>query len=307
MRAHHDLATGREINIDTTPRSHDRRSPAGLYVAAWALLAALALGYMSVLLLQPEWAARMTTQSLRGDPNTVSRTPVQLSTELESLRRTVADLQRELAYVKTATSLRQESEVAGQGRFPLAGTAERPPLPEPRAALLPPAPSPPAGPPAEREAVSAPQPDAADGGRGKPKIVMLNARPTETVKTTETTAADARKPSDQLETGSLPPKPRASFGTATVTPAVEAAAIQLDSGPSLDSLRLRWSVLYERHASTLKDLDARYTVGGSPESPSYQLLAGPFSSTEEAKRVCALLRAKKVPCSVAGAFTGNAL
>jgi hypothetical protein len=111
-----------------------------------------------------------------------------------------------------------------------------------------------------------------------------------------------------LATGSLPPADLPiSFGPAVVTRASETFAILLDQGSSLEALRLRWILLNERYGSALRELEPRYLSAGTAEAPSYQLLAGPLTSADEASRICALLRARRVQCSVGGPFTGEAL
>jgi hypothetical protein len=78
--------------------------------------------------------------------------------------------------------------------------------------------------------------------------------------------------------------------------------LELVTGPSVDSLRLNWGVLAERHGTTLKSLEVKYVAGG-PNGP-FQLLAGPVASADEGFRICEQFRAKGTPCKV-GAFVGN--
>ncbi len=306
MHAQHPV-TDQRLDLAMQPEPRPPRSFAGPYLAAWAVLAALALGYMAVLLLQPEWTGTMTTQSLRSEPAPPPAPPPlvqQLTREVDGLRRTVADLQRELSYIKTSTTLLQEANAARQAADQETSLQDRAAAleAEPAAAqagTIQPKALAAAAEPARREA---PKPAAAappEPAKAKKKVVVLNAKPAEKPKLPEA-----------LETGSLQPveQPRITFGPPTVTPAAEeAVAIHLDAGPSLDALRLRWGVLHDRHQSALSRLEPRYLTGGTMESPSYQLLAGPVASREEAARICALLRARRVPCSVGGPFVGEAL
>jgi hypothetical protein len=78
--------------------------------------------------------------------------------------------------------------------------------------------------------------------------------------------------------------------------------LELVTGPSVDSLRLNWGVLAERHGTTLKSLEVKYVAGG-PNGP-FQLLAGPVASAEDGFRICEQFRAKGTPCRV-GPFQGN--
>jgi hypothetical protein len=111
-----------------------------------------------------------------------------------------------------------------------------------------------------------------------------------------------------ITTGSLPapPPPPITFGPATVRPAPAPVALHLGSGPSIEDLQRSWSLLSEQHHSVLQNLRPRYDTVGTGDSLRYQLIAGPIASAGEAKRVCALLRAKNVPCGV-GPLVGEAL
>jgi hypothetical protein len=64
-------------------------------------------------------------------------------------------------------------------------------------------------------------------------------------------------------------------------------------------------MLQESHGSVLKNLEAHYLASEDPQS--YQLVAGPVTSSDEAKRLCALLRVRKVSCTVATSFSGEPL
>jgi hypothetical protein len=124
-----------------------------------------------------------------------------------------------------------------------------------------------------------------------PKIVIVNG------------AAASAMTTSSLPAPSPPP---IAFGPATVTPAPTPVAVHLGAGSSLDALQLSWSLLSEQHHSVLQNLEPRYDTIGAGDALRYQLIAGPIATAAEAKRVCALLRAKKVACGV-GPFVGEAL
>lgn len=96
-----------------------------------------------------------------------------------------------------------------------------------------------------------------------------------------------------------------AFGTPTVTRSASSVGIRLTAGPSVDALRLSWSLMSERYAYELKGLAPRYVAGGTPAAP-YSLVAGPISDENEAHRRCALLISRGIPCSV-DSYSGNAL
>ena len=82
--------------------------------------------------------------------------------------------------------------------------------------------------------------------------------------------------------------------------------IYIGSGPSVDSLRLSWSLLSDRNAESLKALEPRYTTGIDANGLNYGLVAGPLRSVADAQKLCKDLAAKAVTCRV-GDFTGEAL
>lgn len=97
-----------------------------------------------------------------------------------------------------------------------------------------------------------------------------------------------------------------TFGPATVTPASLPIGVRLATGPSVDSLRLSWTALADRHGPTLRQLQPRYVTGIGATGLTYDLIAGPFATQAEATEVCARLHANGARCAL-GEFTGNAL
>jgi len=321
------------------------RSLSGAYLASWAVLGCLSATYIAVVLSHPEWAPPLTTQSLPSEqPPPIPAVVQQLTDEIGSLRQSVSDLQRELDEVKSAAAPQEEPQAPLRGSSqdmelamlqPEPAATAAPPQIEPQAneresapataepkLLEPPTPVAarpvPPEPPKQKPAkpaqapakASQPEPEAVSADRkprediAKPernavkKVVVLNAKPVEEL-----------KEAAPIETGSLrtAEPPVITFGPAIVTPAAQPVSIHLDAAPSLDALRLKWSVLHDRHRSALGELRPRFVVTGTGSSPSYLLMAGPIATPDEASRICALLRARSVPCSVGGSFTGQAL
>lgn len=115
-----------------------------------------------------------------------------------------------------------------------------------------------------------------------------------------------------IETGSIsnrskPAEPTqpVTFSAPVVTRSANPVGIRLTAAPSLDALRLSWTLMSERYAFELTGLEPRYITSTSPAAP-YSLVAGPLTDEPEAKRRCALLIARGIPCSV-DSFNGNAL
>jgi len=104
------------------------------------------------------------------------------------------------------------------------------------------------------------------------------------------------------------------FGPAVVTEArvqpeaTAALAVLLATGSSVESLRLTWNLLQERHAAALVDLSPRYIVETNPSAPdrSFALLAGPVVSATAVARVCSALVSEGLTCRTRP-FGGNSL
>ena len=379
MRAQMTVSDSNDDHVDTATPRPPRGS--GLYTATWAVLAVTATGYIGALLLEPEWAAPLITQSLRAEePSPATPELVeQLTGEVNSLRETIANLERELTEVKAKAAAR-EVEIINQQKRAEIDPPQAPEEQEPVTAELQQEEAEMLGPVEAAQIETASLPARGDSGlratdsepthsdvslghteaveqpadtptlaaveepqeRQQPPIEILAVKrkgaedepgaaqvelretapaltpppPPAPVKKVAALSARPEVPSagqkDQkaapVATASLPRKPPAIvFGPAIVTRASEAFAIRLDTGPSLDALRSRWRVLSSRHRNTLGDLEPRYLAVGTPGNPSYELLAGPITSLEEASRICALLRDNMVPCSVGGQFDGEAL
>jgi hypothetical protein len=68
--------------------------------------------------------------------------------------------------------------------------------------------------------------------------------------------------------------------------------VQLAAGPTLDSLRLSWNLLRDRHGAPLASLQPRF-IAPRAEGGPYRLLAGPLPSKADADKVCADIRVGK--------------
>ncbi len=138
-----------------------------------------------------------------------------------------------------------------------------------------------------------------------PKII--NANTTAVPAALETGSVASVAAASALVTAKPPAQAQAiSFGPATVKPAPKPVGIKVSTGDSVDSLRLSWSLLSEKHGDALKSLQPRFVVSGDPQNPTYDLVAGPVKSKSEANRVCKALTAQGVPCTV-GPFAGDSL
>ncbi len=98
----------------------------------------------------------------------------------------------------------------------------------------------------------------------------------------------------------------AGFGEPIITRAPNSIGVVLASGPSVDALRLSWSLLSENHSGAIGTLTPRYITSQSPEGPTYTLIAGPLSNEKAAEDVCISMISRGIPCRP-GTYTGNTL
>ena len=127
-------------------------------------------------------------------------------------------------------------------------------------------------------------------------------------KKTAPKVAVAPKPVAKVKTGSIDSaktKPL-DFGPAVVTRSTRPIGVRIATGPSVDSLRLSWSALADRHGPSLRKLQPRYVTGIDATGLTYDLIAGPIASADEANKVCQRLHENGVRCAI-GEYTGNAL
>ncbi|HEY8248243.1 MAG TPA: hypothetical protein VIG38_13300 [Hyphomicrobium sp.] len=114
-------------------------------------------------------------------------------------------------------------------------------------------------------------------------------------------ASAAPKPAavPAIETGSIEQKKAA----APVKPAP--VGVLLATGPSVDALRLSWSIINDRHGAAVKDLHPRYVVSGKADERTYGLVAGPLETVADAKAMCKTMTENGVACEVSQ-YRGNA-
>ena len=88
----------------------------------------------------------------------------------------------------------------------------------------------------------------------------------------------------------------APIDTSSTTTAVPSGprGVQLASGPSLESVKLSWSVLSQTHGQVLKPLEPR--IVPTSDGSAFRLLAGPFNSEADAQKACTALKARGVNC-----------
>lgn len=280
------------------------------YVAVWSALggvAALCLGY-AILTGEP------ATQLSADDPRFAS----QIASDLSGLKDSVSEVRMELSKLKTdlagqdaqgrilsAQLMALERKVAAPAAGSESGIqADARPAPE------------------LDEPVKAKSPDteAATGTTAtpqRPRLVNgdgslnLDAAVLETgsvVNTAKPAAKAAAKAATKPDAQAAAPAAAdaVDFSKIVVKPEAKPVGVQISSGASVDSLRLSWSLLSDRHSEALKNLEPRFVARGDEAAPTFDLIAGPIKSRSDAQKVCKALAAKGVPCKV-GDYLGEAL
>lgn len=267
------------------------------YVVIWVVLAGLALSYLALLATQPSILAGLGGSSSRGDADT-SEVLANLRAEIFALNESIEALRRQIGDVRSEQAAQGERE--GELNMRLASLEASATAPAATAAAA----------PARAVDQSTPKATAKDS---KKEAAKAAAEPKKITAETAKPAAPAAKSATQsaasgtvLETGSVGGQSPFEFGPPTVTTTRRAVGIRLGSAPSVDKLRLSWSVLADQNADALKSLRPHYTTGVNGSDLSYELLAGPVSSQAEAKRICDTLVQQGNSCSV-GELAGTQL
>jgi hypothetical protein len=111
----------------------------------------------------------------------------------------------------------------------------------------------------------------------------------------------AAQKSNAIETGSIAHKAEKAPAAQTATTAAAKPAqigLLLGNAPSVDAVKLNWTILNDRHADAVRNLHPRYVATGKGSERAYALLAGPVASPEQAKTLCKLMMDRGLACEV---------
>lgn len=293
-------------------------------VVVWSMLGLVAAAYMGTMLLAPALLDDLTpTSAYIAEPqsNQGQRTAARLVSDVNGLKESMAQVQLDLSKMKTevATSadranamktqlMALEQRLAQTSGQTLDTAEPQMDANQSHRAVV----APKASPPSESDASAAGQ----TGSPQLPKLVNADAASNEATGErgleTGSVAQAAKGAAKTAKAAAAKPKPAdpaadpMDFANTIVQPATAPVGVQISSGASIDSLRLSWSLLADRHAATLKKLQPRYVARGDMDNPTYDLIAGPIKSRSDAERLCKALSAKNVPCAVSD-YIGAAL
>lgn len=259
------------------------------YSLIWAGAALLSLLYLIMLATQPELVARYLGAGAQTADNEATQKALNDTVaEVHTLRSTIDLFRNELIEIRAQVSSQTDASREIATRI---AALETPPAAEP-----------------QKIAANDPQAKAKEAAAKKAAAKEAAAKEAAAKKA-------AAKAEQSLETGSVaqPATGAISFGPPIVTHATAQPAaggdligVQIATGPSVDSLRLSWTLLNERHGDSIRAFQPRYTTDVSGAEQTYDLVVGPVASVDEAKKLCQELAMKATPCAVSR-YTGDAL
>ena len=275
------------------------------YVAVWTILAALSALYLGLLLAQPAMVAGVLGAADRtANGQAGEDTLAETAAEVRTLRDTIDMFRNELiemrAQVSNQTDVTSEllSRVASLEASPDAGAHVAEANGQRGEANA-------SGREAPTETAALPAPIRKNAGES-PKSARQAEAGTKSRVETGSVAAPATGAGSEITFGAPVVKQAATPPSDPPPGTRNMIGVQIATGPSVDSLRLSWTLLSERHADSFRALAPRYVASGSGPNESYDLIVGPMPTVDEARRLCEDLALKATPCRVSH-FTGDAL
>lgn len=265
------------------------------YSLIWGAASLISLLYLILLVAQPAFVADLLGSGSHSSELEATRKAVNESVaEVRSLRETIDVFRGELVEMRAQVSGQTDATRDLASRMATLETDV-----------------------AEQQKVAALDPQVVKAKEAAAKKAAKEVAAKEAATKKAAAQAEASKKAEAgLETGSVAQPATGgpiTFGPPTVTTTTMAppsggnlVGVQIATGPSVDSLRLSWTLLNERHGDSFRALEPRYTTDMSGAEQTYDLVVGPVASVDEAKRLCQELALKATPCIVSR-FTGDSL
>jgi len=275
------------------PPKPTKRRTLNPYVSVWVVLGGFALAYLTLLGLRPDALGGLSAATGAADQDAVNlqRDVTRALADLDPLRNSLGEMKMDVANLKSQ----------------MQATADRNAQLERQLTTL--------------QRTASTEPDNVFGAAAGPQMLngkQVRANPIDTASVSRPAIAFAAIQSSTLARPAA--KPRTAKKKAPVKAPVKKVAakrlpakkppksvgVQLATGPSVASLQLNWSVLADRNKDTLGHLQPRYTTRGKPSKRTYNLVAGPLGSTQQAEIICKVLGQRGHSCKV-GTFRGSVL
>jgi hypothetical protein len=297
-----------------------------LYVATWGVLAAAAVAYLVILAIRPDIGSGMITRITPAQPEATQaqRTISKALADMQSIRQSVAEAWTQIGALKDTVAKQEDqrravtalSHEVAELRSSVAGQDERGRVLAARLAAVETRQTG-DGTPAQ---VRASLPESSRGQLQE--IAGLTITGSVEERTSRPSSSEARssaptqpqRASEEAEPKHAVATAQAAFGTPkTISTAPKAppaitgpVGLQLATGPTADALRLAWLRVSSGHKDALQGLEPRYAEAKTPTGVIYRLIAGPVGNSDQAARLCADLKSKRVSCAVAS-YSGQPL
>jgi hypothetical protein len=254
-----------------SPIAPARRRTFTPYVLLYLLAASLAVAYLTFLGARPDLVALWRDNPSEAQTAIVEtqRTVERALADIDPLKQGLGEMKMDVANVKAGM---QEAVERDRILLEKVETLER--------------------------SAHAPDKVAAAPEQPAPAKKQVVAKAPDVVPTAAASAAPKPTAVPAIETGSIEKK-------AAAPPKPAPVGVLLATGPSLDALRLSWTILNDRHSTTVKSLQPRYVVSGKADERTYGLVAGPLETVAAAKAVCKTMTDNGMPCEVSQ-YRGNA-
>jgi hypothetical protein len=261
-----------------------RRRILSAYVLIWIVVAILAAAYLALLGTHPDMlASSQSAPDIEQQLAQAQRDVNRAFADIDPLKQSVGDLRSDVDKLKTAQQQASDRDQQIMDKIATIETtaASGRTMAQADAAAQPTAKS------QYRAVAPAAAPDAAE------PVTVAPIKPQKTA---------AAQKSNAIETGSIAHKAEkapATPPTATATAAKPAQiGLLLGNAPSVDAVKLNWTILNDRHGDAVRNLHPRYVAMGKGAERTYALLAGPVASPEQAKTLCKLMVDRGVACEV---------
>jgi len=271
-----------------------RRRILNAYVLFWILGAIFAGTYLAVLGTHPDlFASSQSGANLEQQLAQTQRDVTRAVADIDPLKESVGQIR---ADVDTLKSAQQQSSDRYQLIMDKVASIESA-VTQPKVAQAETAPSV-AKPQAAHKTIA--------GGPKSSEDMVAVATPAASAKAQEVAVVAPIKPqkpapapkSNAIETGSIAHKAEKTPAPATAAAKPSQIGLLLGSAPSVDAVKLNWTILNDRHADAVRNLHPRYVAQGKGAERSYALLAGPVASPEQAATLCKLMADRGVACEV---------
>jgi hypothetical protein len=278
--------------LPQSPRPTKRKT-LNPYVLVWVVLGGFALAYLTLLGLRPDALGGLSAATGAADQEAVNlqRDVTRALADLDPLRNTLGEMKMDVANLKSQMQETADRNAQLEKQLTtLQQTASKAPSNVSSAAA--------GAPLLNGKQIQADPIDTASVSR--PAIALAATQPS-------TVAPPVAKPRSVKKKAPVKaPVKKVAAKKAPAKAPPKAVGVQLATGPSVASLQLNWSVLADRNKDTLGHLQPRYTTRGKRSKRTYDLVAGPLGSTQQAEIICKVLGQRGHSCKV-GTFRGSVL